>query len=136
MPSHIRIPKGQKNYIALLSVPPDVRAIIGKTQFKKSLKTDHKPTAQKLANQIVPLWQAEIDAARGSTAVKINDKLSQLQGLLSDIRQDTTDSNEAENLWHAMTATEDEVASILGIDHTDGLRACGDIRLRTCHMAC
>ena len=122
MPSHIRIPKGQKNYIALLSVPPDVRSIIGKTQFKKSLKTDHKPTAQKLANQIVPLWQAEIDAARGSAAAQVNDKLSQLQSLLSDIRQDiaaTTDSNEAENLWHAMSATEDEVASILGIDHTD-----------------
>ena len=119
MASHIRIPKGQSNYIALLSVPPDVRSVVGKTQFKKSLKTSHKPTAQKLANQIIPLWQAEIDQARQSSTTKVNNNLTQLQALLQELRRDiaaATDPNEATNLFHAQTAIEDEVAAILGVD--------------------
>lgn len=85
---HINKPKGKPYYQALLRVPEDVRGIIGKTQFKKSLRTADKHEAQRLAAAIIPLWQREIEEARRSPEVSIAQRLEEHRVILRELRED------------------------------------------------
>lgn len=58
-------------YFARLTVPEDVREIIGKSEFWKTLETDDIQIAQKRAALYILEWKAQIKQARGtSSAVK------------------------------------------------------------------
>ena len=56
--------KQGKVFYAVLEVPKDVRAIIGKTSFRKTLKTTDKWQAQQLARPFIQKWKEEIRIAR------------------------------------------------------------------------
>jgi integrase len=53
-----------QTYYAVLTVPENVRGIIGKRKFSKSLETGTERTAELRAAAYVLKWQAQIDAAR------------------------------------------------------------------------
>lgn len=84
---HVRFPKGSHNYQAFLRVPDDVRHLVGKTQFKKSLRTSDKREAERLAAQIVPLWEQEIAAARQTPENIIASKLEEHRRLIEQIEE-------------------------------------------------
>lgn len=84
---HVRLPKGSRSYQAFLRVPDDVKHLVGKTQFKKSLRTTDKREAERLAAQIVPLWEQEIAAARQTPQNIIASKLEEHRKLLEDIEE-------------------------------------------------
>lgn len=52
-------------WFATLHVPEDVRHIIGKSKFFKTLKTTDKRIAETRAAPIIASWKAQIQAARG-----------------------------------------------------------------------
>ena len=110
MPTYIRKPKNQRYYIAIVDIPKDVRAVIGKTQFKRSLRTENRAEALRKSIPIVDAWQRAIEAARGAN----NDSLEELQRLVVDIRSDlkTADRASKENLEHALIAIEQELAEM------------------------
>ncbi len=58
------VPKDNTQYAAL-TVPADVRHIIGKVRFFQSTQTNNKAEAQRRANALVVGWKAEISKARG-----------------------------------------------------------------------
>lgn len=53
MPSNLMKQNGSPYYSAVVQVPKDVRHLLGKTAFKKSLKTSDKRIAQAKAVEIV-----------------------------------------------------------------------------------
>jgi integrase len=53
-------------FYALLTVPPDVRHVIGKVRFVQSLKTGNKAEAALRASVLVGQWKGEITKARGT----------------------------------------------------------------------
>lgn len=61
--SHIE--KRANLWYATLTVPPDVRPVLGKKKFLQSTKTDRKVEAQGRAAVLVAGWKAEITRARG-----------------------------------------------------------------------
>ena len=66
-------------YYAVLNVPVDVRDIIGKTSFRKTLKTVDKRTAQARALQYVEKWKRQVEQARLNPSVNSVDILNQIQ---------------------------------------------------------
>ncbi|WP_374496610.1 tyrosine-type recombinase/integrase [Vogesella indigofera] len=54
-------------WFATLHVPEDVRHIIGKSKFFKTLKTTDKRIAETRAAPIIASWKAQIQAARGAS---------------------------------------------------------------------
>jgi site-specific recombinase XerD len=58
--------KKSNTWYAALTVPPDVRPIIGKARFFKSTQTESATKAAPRVALLVSQWQAEIDKARGS----------------------------------------------------------------------
>ena len=86
MARHIRKPKGQRNWIAFIRVPDDVRHIIGKTQLKKSLKTGDEKEAMRRAIPVVAQWEALFDKARTSPAVSLAEKLDELKRVYADVK--------------------------------------------------
>jgi integrase len=59
---HLDVQKGV--YYAQLKVPKDAQQIIGKTAFRKTLKTRNKLEAQERAIPFIQQWKAEIKIAR------------------------------------------------------------------------
>ena len=59
---HLDVQKGV--YYAQLKVPKDAQQIIGKTAFRKTLKTRNKLEAQERAIPFIQQWKAEIKTAR------------------------------------------------------------------------
>lgn len=53
-------------YYATLTVPADVRHIIGKSKYLQSTQTSNKAEAIVRANALVHGWKAEIAKARGT----------------------------------------------------------------------
>jgi integrase len=80
-PNCMYIMKQGKYYYAVLEVPKDVRKILGKTSFRKTLKTTNEFEAQKRATPLIEEWKILIAEAR-------KPPLEQLEGKLEDIRQD------------------------------------------------
>ena len=119
MPDHIIKLKGKPFYFAALNVPVDVQELLGKKSYKKSLKTDHRPTAVKLAKPIVALWQKQIDTARQGKVSVVSDKIEQLKKLLIELKDDISaaeGTDEHLNLSHAQAAIKNEVAELLNTD--------------------
>lgn len=54
-------------WYAVLTVPSDVRATLGKLRFVKSLRTPDRRAAIRLARPLVAAWKAQIMQARGET---------------------------------------------------------------------
>ena len=61
--------KKRQRWYAVLDVPKDVRGIIEKTKFMKSLKTGDKRRALALCGPIVAAWKQQIENARGSDEI-------------------------------------------------------------------
>jgi integrase len=116
MPSYYRKPKGQRYYIAILDVPQDVRKILGKTQFKKSLRTEDEKTAARLSAQIVPKWEEQIQAARKhpqSEAAKVLEEHRRLvRSLKEQIAKAKTDAD-WNNLTETLGVIENEIQDIV-----------------------
>ena len=71
--------KGSPYFYAVLDVPRDVRGIIDKTSFRKSLKTSDKRKALALAHPLVSQWKERIAEARRPAPNTISDKLKNIQ---------------------------------------------------------
>ena len=113
---HVRLPKGSSYYQAFLRVPEDVRHLVGKTQFKKSLKTSDKREAQRLAAQIVPLWEQEIAKARQTPESIIASKLEEHRRLIEEINKQIARArtdNEWDQLQETKGVLEIEVANLI-----------------------
>lgn len=83
MPSNIMKQKGSPYFYAVVAVPADVRSILGKTSFRKSLKTTDKRKAQAKAFEYVEVWKKTIDAARMGSVSSEN---SELCSIILDIK--------------------------------------------------
>lgn len=68
-------------WYALLTVPPDVRHLLGKVRFVQSLQTSDKQEATLRVGLLLPVWKAEIKKARGALP---NPKATFWDGLRSD----------------------------------------------------
>ena len=62
-------------WYANLIIPKDVRPVLGKFKFLKSLETSNKKQACLRAAPLVALWKAQIDEARGSIGAVDNEAL-------------------------------------------------------------
>ena len=62
----MNIEKRQNTWYAVLTIPPDVRPVLGKLRFCKSTKTSDKVKAQVRAILMVAHWKAEITKIRGT----------------------------------------------------------------------
>ena len=71
--------KGSPYFYAVLDVPRDVRGIIDKTSFRKSLKTSDKRKALALAHPLVSQWKEKITEARRPAPKTLSDKLKNIQ---------------------------------------------------------
>ena len=76
---------GSPYYSAVLDVPKDVRGVIGRTSFRKSLKTSDKRKALALAHPIVADWKEQITDARLPAPKSIHDKLQIIQEDIDNI---------------------------------------------------
>ena len=76
---------GSPYYSAVLDVPKDVRGVIGRTSFRKSLKTSDKRKALALAHPIVADWKEQIIDARLPAPKSIHDKLQIIQEDIDNI---------------------------------------------------
>lgn len=79
-------------YGAQLRIPndPGLREYMGKTAFRRSLKTRNKREAQALAKPIVKEWKLDIGEAR----VKINPSYSYFSGELIEYDRDLADPDD------------------------------------------
>lgn len=113
---HVRLPKGSRYYQAFMRVPEDVKRLLGKTQFKKSLRTSDKREAERLAAQIVPLWEQEIAAARQTPENIISSKLEEHRKLIEEIQEQiskTKTNTEWERLQETKGIIETEVGELI-----------------------
>jgi hypothetical protein len=60
------IEKRANLYYATLTIPADVRHVLGKMKFIQSTQTDNKPEASRRARALVDGWKLEISKARGT----------------------------------------------------------------------
>lgn len=67
------------NYLAVLTIPADVRAIIGKLRFVQSTQTGIKATAKLRAAILVAGWTEEIKRARGTVPSATDDYWTSLR---------------------------------------------------------
>jgi integrase len=65
MPTMSHIEQRANLWYATLTVPPDVRDILGKNKFLQSTKTSNKTEAKHRAAVLVSGWKAQINKARG-----------------------------------------------------------------------
>ena len=84
-----------------MRVPDDVRMIIGKTQFKKSLKTTDQREAERLAAQIIPLWEREIAAARQTPGNVLATKLKDYRKLIAEMDA-AIDRTRSDHEWNEL----------------------------------
>ena len=76
---------GSPYYSAVLDVPKDVRGTIGRTSFRKSLKTSDKREALAKAHPLVSQWKEQIAEARRPAPKTLSDKLNNIQIELNNI---------------------------------------------------
>lgn len=76
-----------KTYYAVLYIPKDVRAIIGKTKFSKSTKTGDRNKAERIAAAFTISWKAEIERARLNYE---NPLIAEAESLLENLRHSSS----------------------------------------------
>ncbi len=76
-----------KTYYAVLYIPKDVRAIIGKTKFSKSTKTGDRNKAERIAAAFTISWNAEIERARLNYE---NPLIAEAESLLENLRHSSS----------------------------------------------
>ncbi len=92
MSKHIEL--RANTWYANLIIPKDVRPILGKFKFLKSLETSNKKQACLRAAPLVALWKAQIDEARGdigavnSEALRWRGYLANAQGVEFDVLEE------------------------------------------------
>lgn len=79
-------------WYATLLVPSDVRDILGKTRFRKSLGTAFEREAELLAAPHIAHWKAQIRQARGSTNAVATEALRWKAALLMAPDEDTREA--------------------------------------------
>lgn len=67
----------KNTYYASMHVPSDVRDILGKSRFRKTLKTGDKKLAVQRARRIIAEWWDEINLARAKTGLKLDDAIKE-----------------------------------------------------------
>ena len=70
---------GSPYYSAVLDVPKDVRDTIGRTSFRKSLKTSDKREALAKAHPLVSQWKEKIAEARRPGPKRLPEKLKNIE---------------------------------------------------------
>lgn len=78
-------------YYASMHVPSDVKHIIGKSRFRKTLKTGDKRVAEQRARRIIAEWWDQITLARTKTGLKLDDVTREALIWKDDIASTTTD---------------------------------------------
>ena len=82
---HLDIQKGV--YYAQLKVPKDAQPVVGKTDFRKTLKTRDKLEAQKRAIPWIQQWKKEIDLARLPPLERVQSKLEAQRISMRQLKQ-------------------------------------------------
>lgn len=98
----------KNTYYASMHVPKDVRDVLGKSRFKKTLKTGDKRVAIQRARRIIAEWWDEINLARAKTGLKLDDAIKEaliwnkeLESTASDLDREILESvldDQAEDL--------------------------------------
>ena len=83
---HLDIQKGV--YYAQLKVPKDAQSVVGKTAFRKTLKTRDKLEAQKRAIPWIQQWKSEIDFARLPPLERVQSKLEAQRTSMRELKQE------------------------------------------------
>ena len=83
---HLDIQKGV--YYAQLKVPKDAQPVVGKTAFRKTLKTRDKLEAQKRAIPWIQQWKSEIDLARRPPLERLQSKLGAQRTSLRELKHE------------------------------------------------
>ena len=120
---------GSPYYSAVLDVPKDVRGDVGRTSFRKSLKTSDKRKALALAHPIVADWKEQIADARRPAPKSIHDKLQIIQEDIDNISSKMEDpllsNSEYEKLDNLVEVTKDAALDLLvkskGVKHEEEL---------------
>lgn len=79
--------KQGKYYYAVLEVPKDVRKIIRKTSFRKTLKTTNEFEAQKRAAPLIEQWKTLISEARKPPPEQLERKLEDIRQAIISIKK-------------------------------------------------
>ncbi|PPC99528.1 MAG: hypothetical protein CTY35_03980 [Methylotenera sp.] len=80
MSKHIEL--RANTWYAVLVIPKDVRSILDKFKFFKSLETTSKKEARQRAAPLIALWKSQIDEARGNVGA-VNSEALRWKGYLS-----------------------------------------------------
>ena len=108
---------GSPYYSAVLDVPKDVRGVIGRTSFRKSLKTSDKRKALALAHPIVADWKEQITDARLPAPKSIHVKLQIIQEDIDNISTKMKDpllsDSEYQKLDNLADVTKDAALDLL-----------------------
>ena len=121
---HLECIKG--NYYASLKVPKELRAILKRTTFRKSLKTKDKIIAMGKAAPLLTEWKALIETARLPKEQRLQEELlaqrSKLRSLERQLSNQSLSEVEYNDLWEYKGSIETEIEeSILGsYDVRDG----------------
>ena len=83
---HLDIQKGV--YYAQLKVPKDAQPVVGKTAFRKTLKTRDKLEAQKRAIPWIQQWKSEIDFARLPPLERVQSTLEAQRTSMRELKQE------------------------------------------------
>lgn len=87
----------RNKYYAVMDVPRDVRKLIGKSRFKKTLETDSKTVAVRRAAPLIAMWRSDIQTARdGNKSARTLDIEYHRRTLasLSDIKDEEGESEQ------------------------------------------
>ena len=81
----------KNTYYASMHVPKDVRDVLGRSRFKKTLKTGDKRVAIQRARRIIADWWEEIAIARAKTGLQLDDVTREALDWKKDIESTKTD---------------------------------------------
>ena len=106
-------------YHATLKIPKELRETLGKTSFRKSLKTKDKIIAMGKAAPLLTQWKALIESARLPKEQKLQEELlaqrSKLRSLERQLSNQSLSEDEYNDLWEYKGSIETEIEeSILG----------------------
>ena len=90
---NVHLDRQKGTYYASLKVPKDVREIIGKTAFRKTLKTKDKLEAQRRAIPLVEQWKVEIAVARLPLAERLEAELSAARKQYRELEKELNSPN-------------------------------------------
>lgn len=109
MPQYLE--RRRRRWYAKLTVPEDVRDVIGKLRFVESLKTESRSVAEQRALLVIHKWKSEIDRARAAKAGQLDTLEEEAREWRDALRSAKDEDQRGELLEHLRDRSERVMAA-------------------------